>query len=113
MNNEFDHWASVVDQHFAEDGVFSLSLCSDKPNGGSKEFTIVRASVPRFFHTLFSTQVESLQISVNGAKTESIGSNTRVKCERARFTYVYKPAMTRGCPIEVSLCTDAFLFPTN
>jgi hypothetical protein len=113
MANTHEHWNSVIDQHFSESGVFMLRVCSDKPEGGSKEFTIAHATLPRFFVVLFNTQVESLQISINGAITENTGTETRVTCERARFTYVYKPETARGCPIEVSLPTYPYLLATK
>lgn len=104
MENKHEHWASIVDTFFADTGVLILSLLDSK-TGGSKEFPIVKPAVSRFFYTAFNS-VEGLHISVNGAKTESLGGNTRVTCERARFTWIYDSESTNRCPMEVSLSAD-------
>lgn len=56
----------------------------------TKMFEVVYAALPRYFLSQFSTDVENLQITLDGAKEEVQNNETKVECERAKFIYTYK-----------------------
>ena len=84
-----EHWQTFVDRFFAESGSFVNILFShDTPR--TKLFEIVHAALPRYFLTLFNTEVESLQVTLDGATENNGGSESKVTCDRAKFIYTYK-----------------------
>lgn len=88
-NNNIEWWQAFVDRFFAESGSFVHIVCSSSTER-SKQFEIVYAALPRYFYTLFNTDVASLQITLDGATEKVSGAELKVTCERAKFIYTYK-----------------------
>jgi hypothetical protein len=89
QNNNIEWWQAFVDRFFAESGSFVHIVCSSSVER-SKQFEIVYAALPRYFYTLFNTDVASLQITLDGATEKVAGAELKVTCERAKFIYTYK-----------------------
>lgn len=53
-------------------------------------YEVVYAALPRYFFSQFSTDVENLQITLDGAVERNAGSETKVTCDRAKFIYTFK-----------------------
>ena len=87
--NRLEHWEGFVDKHFAENGSFAHHLCGST-DGRTKMFEILRESLPRYFFTQFSSEVENLQITLDGAIEKIVGAEWKVTCDRAKFIYTYK-----------------------
>lgn len=82
-------WQSFVQKFFSETGAFLHTACH-RNGDRTKMFEVVYAALPRYFLSQFSTDVENLQITLDGA-TELVANNeTRVICDRAKFNYTYK-----------------------
>jgi len=88
-NHNIEWWQAFVDRFFAESGSFVHIVCSSSTER-SKQFEIVYAALPRYFYTLFNTDVASLQITLDGATEKVSGAELKVTCERAKFIYTYK-----------------------
>jgi hypothetical protein len=104
--NRIEIWQSFVDKFFAENGSFVHVLFSEA-TAKTKQFDIVHASLPRYFFTQFNTEVEHLQITLDGAteKNDPSRSETKVTCDRAKFIYTYKnqcQVRLRDCLIELN-----------
>ena len=56
----------------------------------TKQFEIVCAALPRYFYTVFSTDVQNIQITLDGAKENLGPSEIKVTCDRAKFIYTYE-----------------------
>lgn len=88
-NNNVERWQAFVDKFFTETGSFVHVICSSSAER-SKQFEIVYAALPRYFYTLFNTDVTNLQITLDGAN-ERVGPNeVKVTCDRAKLIYTYR-----------------------
>ena len=92
-----EKWKQFVDKFFSETGSFIHAFWLENTDR-TKQFEIVYSAIPRYFYTLFNTDVESLQITIDGAIEKVVGSDIRVTCDRAKFIYTYKTP----CPMQVS-----------
>ena len=88
-NNNIEWWQAFVDRFFAESGSFVHVVCSSSTER-TKQFEIVYAALPRYFYTLFNTDVTNLQITLDGAAEKTSNGELKVTCERAKFIYTYK-----------------------
>lgn len=88
-NNNVERWQAFVEKFFMETGSFIHVVCSSSTER-TKQFEIVYAALPRYFYTLFNTDVTNLQITLDGAN-EKVGPNeVKVTCDRAKLIYTYK-----------------------
>jgi hypothetical protein len=87
--NGLEWWQGFVEKFFTETGAFIHSVYS-KTKGNTKQFEIVYAALPRYFDTLFNTDVANLQITLDGATEKASHPELRVTCDRAKFIYTYK-----------------------
>ncbi|RMZ71302.1 Adhesion defective 1 [Pyrenophora seminiperda CCB06] len=87
--NNVERWQAFVDKFFTETGSFINVVCSPSADR-SKQFEIVYAALPRYFYTLFRTDVTNLQITLDGATEKSQPPELKVTCDRAKFIYTYK-----------------------
>jgi hypothetical protein len=78
-----------VEKFFSETGAF-LHIACKKDNDRTKMFEIVYAALPRYFLSHFNTDVENLQVTIDGAVERNSGTDTKVECDRAKFIYTYK-----------------------
>jgi hypothetical protein len=53
-------------------------------------FDIVYAALPRYFYTQFNTEVENLQITLDGSTERVSPTETKVSCDRAKLIYTYR-----------------------
>ena len=88
-NNNIEWWQAFVDRFFADSGSFVHIVCSSSTER-TKQFEIVYAALPRYFYTLFNTDVTNLQITLDGAAEKASNGELKVTCERAKFIYTYK-----------------------
>lgn len=87
--NQVALWQNFVDKFFNDSGSFIHVLYSTRMER-TKQFEIVCAALPRYFYTVFSTDVQNIQITLDGAK-ENLGPNeVKVTCDRAKFIYTYE-----------------------
>lgn len=87
--NQVALWQSFVDKFFNDSGSFIHVLYSTRQER-TKQFEIVCAALPRYFYTVFSTDVQNIQITLDGAKENLGPSETKVTCDRAKFIYTYE-----------------------
>jgi hypothetical protein len=87
--NDVGRWQAFVDKFFTETGSFIHVVCSTSTDR-SKQFEIVYAALPRYFYSLFSTDVTNLQITLDGATEKTAQSELKVTCDRAKFVYTYR-----------------------
>lgn len=78
-----------MEKFFSETGAF-LHVAYNKATHRTKMFEVVYAALPRYFLSHFSTDVENLQVTIDGAQERNIGAETKVECDRAKFIYTYK-----------------------
>lgn len=53
-------------------------------------FEIVWAAMPRYFLTQFASDVENMQITLDGAVEKNSPNESKVTCDRAKFIYTYR-----------------------
>lgn len=82
-------WQSFVDKFFNESGSFIHVLYSMSAER-TKQFEIVCAALPRYFYTVFNTDIQNIQITLDGAKENTGPSENKVTCDRAKFIYTYE-----------------------
>ncbi|KAF2689706.1 hypothetical protein K458DRAFT_131405 [Lentithecium fluviatile CBS 122367] len=87
--NRLEIWQGFVDKFFTETGAF-IHVLSTRNSESTKMFEIVHAAMPRYFYTQFNTEVEHLQITLDGATEKSGPPESKVTCDRAKFIYTYK-----------------------
>jgi len=87
--NSIGHWQAFVDKFFTETGSFINIVCAFK-GGDTKMFDIVHAALPRYFYTQFNTEVENLQITLDGSTEKVSSTETKVSCDRAKLIYTYR-----------------------
>lgn len=68
-------------------------------------FEVVYAALPRYFLSQYNTDVENLQVTIDGAVERNIGTETKVECDRAKFIYTYK----NQCQVSKSLLGFDFI----
>jgi hypothetical protein len=88
-DNQVERWQGFVDKFFTETGSF-IHCVYHNGTERTKQFEIVYAALPRYFLTLFNTDVINLQITLDGATEKSSGQELKVTCDRAKFIYTYK-----------------------
>jgi hypothetical protein len=88
-NNNVERWQAFVDKFFTETGSF-IQVVSSATSDHTKQFEIVYAALPRYFYTLFNTDVTSLQITLDGATEKMAGPELKVTCDRAKLVYTYR-----------------------
>jgi hypothetical protein len=88
-NNNVDRWQAFVDKFFTETGSFIQVVSMAETPDRTKQFEIVYAALPRYFYTLFNTDVTDLQITLDGATEKMAGPELKVTCDRAKFIYTY------------------------
>lgn len=89
VDNEVSKWQSFVDKFFVEHGSF-VHVVFHNTQERTKQFEIVYAALPRYFYTLFNTDVINLQITLDGATEKSSPPDLKVTCDRAKFIYTYR-----------------------
>lgn len=82
-------WHSFVDKFFNESGSFIHVLYSTSKER-TKQFEIVCAALPRYFYTVFTTDIQNIQITLDGSKENAGPAETKVTCDRAKFIYTYE-----------------------
>lgn len=87
--NKVERWQAFVDKFFSETGSF-IHVVSWGGGERSKQFEIVYAALPRYFYTLFNTDVTNLQIMLDGATEKTSPPELKVTCDRAKFIYTYR-----------------------
>jgi hypothetical protein len=87
--NDIAQWQAFTDKFFTETGSF-IHVVFSALTERTKMFEIVHAAMPRYFHTQFNTDVESLQITLDGATEKNAPTECKVTCDRAKFIYTYK-----------------------
>lgn len=87
--NLVPRWQTFVDKFFTETGSFIHVVFSGHQER-TKQFEIVHAALPRYFYTLFNTDVTNLQITLDGATEKASPPELKVTCDRAKFIYTYK-----------------------
>lgn len=87
--NVVPRWQTFVDKFFTETGSFIHIVYSTHAER-TKQFEIVYAALPRYFYTLFNTDVTNLQITLDGATEKASPPELKVTCDRAKFIYTYK-----------------------
>jgi hypothetical protein len=87
--NNVERWQSFVEKFFTETGSFIHCVFSNNTER-TKQFEIVYAALPRYFYTLFNTDVTNLQITLDGSAEKVAPPATKVTCDRAKFIYTYK-----------------------
>jgi hypothetical protein len=90
-SNKVENWQAFVDRFFSDTGSF-IHCVYHNGTERTKQFEIVHAALPRYFLTLFNTDVTNLQITLDGAteKISPASSELKVTCDRAKFIYTYK-----------------------
>lgn len=88
-SNSVERWQSFVDKFFTETGSFIHCVFSSTAER-TKQFEIVYAALPRYFYTLFNSDVTSLQITLDGPQEKTVHTDMKVTCDRAKFIYTYK-----------------------
>lgn len=78
-----------MDKFFNESGSFIHVLYSSAKER-TKQFEIVCAALPRYFYTVFNTDIQNIQITLDGAKENTGSAETKVTCDRAKFIYTYE-----------------------
>ena len=78
-----------MDKFFNESGSFIHVLYSSAKER-TKQFEIVCAALPRYFYTVFNTDIQNIQITLDGAKENTGPAETKVTCDRAKFIYTYE-----------------------
>lgn len=83
----------MVDKYFASDGQMIQHVWSPSgaPDGQprTKQFQVHAASLPRFYLTWFNSGLQSMSLTIEGAKESTQGGSPRVTCQRARYTFWY------------------------
>jgi hypothetical protein len=87
--NKVERWQAFVDKFFADTGSF-IHCVYHTATERTKQFEIVYAALPRYFYTLFNTDVTNLQITLDGATEKTAPPELKVTCDRAKFIYTYK-----------------------
>jgi hypothetical protein len=87
--NSLERWQGFVEKFFTVTGSFIHCVFSNSTER-TKQFEIVYAALPRYFFTLFNTDVTNLQITLDGSTEKSSGPELKVTCDRAKFIYTYK-----------------------
>ncbi|KAF2866191.1 LIM-domain binding protein-domain-containing protein [Massariosphaeria phaeospora] len=87
--NRLDFWQVFVEKFFTESGSF-IHILGTSEGDQTKLFDIIYSALPRYFCTQFNTEVENLQITLEGAQEKSMGGETKVACDRAKFIYTYR-----------------------
>lgn len=87
--NKVERWQAFVEKFFTETGSF-VHVVYSTAAVKTKQFEIVYAALPRYFYTLFNTEVTNLQITLDGATEKSAHSELKVTCDRAKFIYTYR-----------------------
>lgn len=88
-DNNVERWQGFVDKFFSETGSF-IHVVTSTPTERSKQFEIVYAALPRYFYTLFNTDVVNLQITLDGSTEKASPPELKVTCDRAKFIYTYR-----------------------
>jgi hypothetical protein len=89
--NTVERWQAFVDKFFAAESSSFIHGVYNPKLERSKQFDIVYAALPRYFHTLFSnTDVTNLQITLDGSTEKSSAAELKVTCERAKLIYTYR-----------------------
>ena len=101
--NHVSLWQSFVDKFFNESGSFIHVLYSTSKER-TKQFEIVCAALPRYFYTVFTTDIQNIQITLDGSKENAGPAETKVTCDRAKFIYTYEN--------QCQVCTDTFSLVT-
>lgn len=83
------HWKGFVEKHFTETGSF-IHVVWSATSERTKMFEIVYAAMPRYFYSQFHTDVENLQITLDGAVEKATPTESKVTCDRAKFIYTYR-----------------------
>ena len=78
-----------MEKFFTDTGAF-LHTAFNRVSHRTKMFEVVYAALPRYFLSQFSTEVENLQITLDGASELVVNNETKVTCDRAKFTYTYR-----------------------
>ena len=92
--NHVSIWQTFVDKFFDEKGSF-IHVVFSNVTERTKQFEIVYAALPRYFYTLFNTDVTNLQITLDGATEKASPPELKVTCDRAKFIYTYR----NGCQV--------------
>ncbi|KAF1944249.1 hypothetical protein EJ02DRAFT_464329 [Clathrospora elynae] len=87
--NSVSRWQTFVDKFFTETGSF-IHVVTSASSDRTKQWEIVYAALPRFFYTLFNTDVTNLQITLDGATEKTAHHEHKVTCDRAKFIYTYR-----------------------
>lgn len=87
--NSVERWQAFVDKFFTETGSF-IHCVYHRQLDRTKQFEIVYAALPRYFYTLFNTDVTNLQITLDGSAEKAAPPELKVTCERAKMIYTYK-----------------------
>lgn len=87
--NTVERWQTFTEKFFTETGSFIHCVFSNASER-TKQFEIVYAALPRYFYTLFNTDVTNLQITLDGSSEKSSVPELKVTCDRAKFIYTYK-----------------------
>lgn len=77
-----------MDKFFNDSGSFIHVLYSSAKER-TKQFEIVYNALPRYFYTVFNTDIQNIQITLDGAKENTGPADTKVTCDRAKFIYTY------------------------
>jgi hypothetical protein len=88
-SNSVEFWKTFVDKFFTETGSF-IHCVYHATSERTKQFEIVYAALPRYFYTLFNTDVINLQITLDGATEKTSQPELKVTCDRAKFIYTYR-----------------------
>ncbi|KAH7117086.1 LIM-domain binding protein-domain-containing protein, partial [Dendryphion nanum] len=97
VNQLEQQWKPFVQRHFTETGSF-VHVLFQAATGGSKQFEIVYAALPRYFYTQFSSDIDNLQIQIYGAVEHASSTETKVTCDGTKFIYNY---LHGTCPVQV------------
>jgi hypothetical protein len=88
--NDMNHWRKLISQHFMDEGVFRMTLKS-RTDKSSKIFEVNASSLPRFFYTQYESDVDQIQLLLDGAIEKTISDTHQfVQAERARMLFWFR-----------------------
>jgi len=103
LKDVYRFWQHLVQEFFAEEGVFRLTLIDKHSGQGeSRIFEISTALLARFFLEQNKAGVERILIGVNGAMENKLANNSHfLNSKRSTFTFIYRGGVQVGAVSQV------------
>ena len=104
QGNDIAHWRKFVSDFYSPTGVMRQGLVHNQKNE-TKQFEITTHLLARYYHTLFQSGIQNVQMFVEQPREKQVGQGTIVDCGKTSFIYWFE----NECHVSLNLRTSPVL----